>query len=68
MGIGETVKVIAAEEGDSLKTIGSRKFHSKRLCTGISAFWKGIGAAWLREASLRLGFCKFYASGSMTLT
>jgi len=39
LGIGGTVKVIAAEEG-------------------ISAFWKGIGAAWMREASytsLRLG-------------
>jgi len=39
LGIGGSVKVIAAEEG-------------------ISAFWKGIGAAWMREASytsLRLG-------------
>ncbi len=39
LGIGGTVRVIAAEEG-------------------VSAFWKGIGAAWLREASytsLRLG-------------
>lgn len=39
LGIGGSVKVIAAEEG-------------------ISSFWKGIGAAWLREASytsLRLG-------------
>lgn len=39
LGIGGTVKVIAAEEG-------------------IAAFWKGIGAAWMREASytsLRLG-------------
>jgi len=39
LGIGGTVKVIAAEEG-------------------IGSFWKGIGAAWLREASytsLRLG-------------
>jgi len=39
LGIGGTVKVIAAEEG-------------------VAAFWKGIGAAWLREASytsLRLG-------------
>lgn len=39
LGIGGSVKVIAAEEG-------------------VAAFWKGIGAAWLREASytsLRLG-------------
>lgn len=39
LGIGGSVRVIAAEEG-------------------ITAFWKGIGAAWLREASytsLRLG-------------
>ena len=39
LGIGGTVRVIAAEEGPT-------------------AFWKGIGAAWLREASytsLRLG-------------
>lgn len=39
LGLGGTVKVIAAEEG-------------------IAAFWKGIGAAWMREASytsLRLG-------------
>lgn len=39
LGIGGSVKVIAAEEG-------------------IAAFWKGIGAAWMREASytsLRLG-------------
>jgi len=39
LGIGGTVKVIAAEEG-------------------VAAFWKGIGAAWMREASytsLRLG-------------
>jgi hypothetical protein len=39
LGVGGTVKIIAAEEG-------------------IGAFWKGIGAAWAREASytsLRLG-------------
>jgi len=39
LGIGGTVRVIAAEEG-------------------VTAFWKGIGAAWMREASytsLRLG-------------
>jgi len=39
LGIGGTVKVIAAEEG-------------------VASFWKGIGAAWMREASytsLRLG-------------
>lgn len=39
LGIGGSVKVIAAEEG-------------------VSAFWKGINAAWLRESSytsLRLG-------------
>jgi hypothetical protein len=39
LGIGGSVKVIAAEEG-------------------VAAFWKGIGAAWMREASytsLRLG-------------
>lgn len=39
LGIGGSVRVIAAEEG-------------------VAAFWKGIGAAWMREASytsLRLG-------------
>lgn len=39
LGIGGTVRIIAAEEG-------------------VTAFWKGIGAAWMREASytsLRLG-------------
>jgi hypothetical protein len=39
LGIGGTVRVVAAEEG-------------------VAAFWKGIGPAWLREASytsLRLG-------------
>jgi len=42
LGMGGSVKVIAAEEG-------------------ISAFWKGINAAWLRESSytsLRLGLYK----------
>lgn len=66
LGIGGSVKVIAAEEG-------------------VTAFWKGINAAWLRESSytsLRLGlykpckellgadqpgapFYKMFASGSL---
>ena len=61
LGIGGTVKVIFVEEGMQRLFFSKPQVHYLFIyfpCAGVSAFWKGIGAAWLREASytsLRLG-------------